>query len=677
MKLEKKIDQLCVNTIRLLAIDAVQKANSGHPGLPLGAAPMAYVLWQRHLRHNPNDPNWPDRDRFVLSAGHGSMLLYALLHLTGYNVTMDDLKQFRQWGSKTPGHPESTFTPGVEATTGPLGQGTANAVGMAMAERFLAHRFNRPGGEIVDHYTYALVSDGDLMEGISAEAGSLAGHLKLGKLIYLYDANGVSLDGPISLTFSTEDVGKRYEAYGWQVLHVKRGDTDLGAIDKAIQRAKADLTRPSLIIVKTTIGYGSPNKQGTSAAHGSPLGEAEVRLTKEALGWDPDRSFYIPEEVRERFQMAIERGRKIQTEWQERFDRYATAHPDLAKEWIQAMAGDLPRGWEEAIPKWKGGEALATRVAGGKVLNAIAKRIPWLIGGDADLSVSTNTALQEETSFDGQTGAGRNIHFGVREHAMAGIANGMAYHGGVHPFVATFFCFSDYMRPAIRLAALSRLAVTYVWTHDSIGLGEDGPTHQPVEHLMALRAVPNLILIRPADANEVGEAWRFAMEHREGPVGIVLSRQKLPVIDRERFAEASGLRKGAYILSDVGEGLPEAIVIASGSEVSIALSAQEKLALEGIRVRVVSIPSWEIFEAQSEEYRESVLPSSVTARVSVEAGVRFGWSRWVGDRGISIGIDRYGASAPGDTNMERFGLTAENIVKRVRQLLHRGEERDG
>jgi transketolase len=666
---DKSLEQASINAIRILAIDAVQKANSGHPGLPMGAAPMAYVLWQRHLRHNPKNPHWPDRDRFVLSAGHGSMLLYALLHLTGYDLTLEDLKLFRQWGSRTPGHPEVRVAPGVEATTGPLGQGSANAVGMAVAERALAHRFNRPGHTIVDHRTYAIVSDGDLMEGVSAEAGSLAGHMRLGKLVYLYDCNHVSLDGPTALAFSTEDVAARYEAYGWQVLHVANGDTDIAAIAAAIAAAEADMTRPSLIVIQTTIAYGSPHKHGTSEAHGSPLGVEEVKLTKQALGWDAERSFDVPAPVLAHFRSALERGQRAEAQWRQRFDAYAHAHPDMAEEWRRVMHGQLPDGWDRDLPEFGPNDAQATRQAGGKALNAIAKRVPELIGGDADLSVSTSTALKEAGSFDGQSGGGRNIHFGVREHAMGAIANGMAYHGGVRPFVATFFVFSDYMRPAVRLAAMNDLPVIFVWTHDSVGLGEDGPTHQPIEHLMALRAMPDLVVVRPCDANETAEAWRWAMQHRDGPVALVFTRQKLPVLDRSRVAPASGLARGAYVLADADGGPPQAIVIATGSEVHVALAAREHLAQDGIRVRVVSMPSWEIFTAQDEDYRESILPRSLKARVSVEAGATFGWHRWIGDAGIAIGIDRYGASAPGETNMEKFGFTAANVARAVRTLV--------
>jgi transketolase len=664
---DEDLAQLAVNTIRTLAIDAVQKANSGHPGLPMGAAPMAYVLWQRHLRHNPKNPHWPNRDRFVLSAGHGSMLLYTLLHLTGYDLTMADLQSFRQWESRTPGHPETLLTPGVEATTGPLGQGTANAVGMAMAERALAARFNQPGHAIVDHRTYAIVSDGDLMEGISSEAASLAGHLKLGKLIYLYDCNHISLDGPTSMAF-TEDVGARYAAYGWQVLHVKDGDRDLAAIDRAISEAEADTGRPSIIVVRTTIGYGAPKKQGTSEAHGSPLGAEEVAAAKRNLGFDPEKFFFVPPEAGTHLRSAVERGAGEQAEWEKRFAAYASAHADLAAEWRRVTAGELPAGWDQGLPAFTEKDAQATRQASGKVLNAIAARLPELIGGDADLSVSTSTSLKDAGSFDGQTGTGRNIHFGVREHAMGAIANGIAYHGGLRTFVATFFCFSDYMRPAVRLAALNELPVAFVWTHDSIALGEDGPTHQPVEHLMSLRAMPGLAMMRPADANETAEAWRFAIGQKHRPVGLVLSRQKLPVLDA---AVARGAARGAYVVADAQK--PQALLLATGAEVHVALAAQKLLAGEGIATRVVSMPCWELFAEQDAAYRASVLPPEITTRVSIEAGVTLGWERWLGDGGAAIGLDRYGASAPGEVNLEKFGFTAENVARRVRELLGRGE----
>ena len=662
------IAQLSINTIRTLALDAVQKANSGHPGLPMGSAPMAYVLFQRYLKHNPKDPRWPDRDRFVLSGGHGSMLLYTLLHLTGYDVTMDDLKSFRQWGSRTPGHPESFMTPGVEATTGPLGQGSANAVGMAIAERFLAARFNRPGHAIVDHYTYALVSDGDLMEGISHEASSLAGHLKLGKLIYLYDDNLISLDGPTSLSF-TEDVAKRYEAYGWQTLRVGDGNTDLDSIDKALAAARADTTRPSIILVRTTIGYGSPNKANTHEAHGSPLGPEEVKLSKKALGFDPEKFFDVPGEALAHFRTAVDRGAKVEAEWLQRFEKWAAAFPELAAEWRTIMAGELPAGWEGALPSFTPADKLATRESGGKVITALAAKIPNLLGGDADLSVSTKTGLKGLGNFDGTTGEGRNIRFGVREHAMGAIANGLAYHGGIRPYTATFFCFADYERPALRLAALSHLSVVFVFTHDSIGLGEDGPTHQPVEHLASLRAMPNMWVIRPGDANETAEAWRMALERKSGPSCIVLSRQGVPTVDRSKAAAASETRKGGYVLLDAAGGAPQAIVMATGSELPIAVEAHEKLTAAGVRTRVVSLPCWEAFAAQDKAYQQSVLPSEVTARVSIEAGATFGWRQWIGDRGVAIGLDRFGASAPDKIIYKELGLTADNVVKTVQGLL--------
>jgi transketolase len=663
------LDQLCIDTIRTLSIDAIQRANSGHPGLPLGAAPMAYVLFQRHLRYNPRDPDWPNRDRFVLSAGHGSMLLYSLLHLTGYPLSLDDIKSFRQWGSSTPGHPEAFLTAGVEATTGPLGQGSANAVGMAIAERLLAGRFNRPGGHtIVDHHTYALVSDGDVMEGISAEAASLAGHLKLGRLIYLYDANDVSLDGPTSLTFDTEDVARRYKAYGWHVQYVPDGDHDLEAIDQAITAARAETQRPSLIVVKTTIGFGSPHKAGTSDSHGSPLGVEEVALTKQALGWDPERHFHIPEEALTHLRTGAARGEEAEREWRARFKRYQGAHPELAEAWQRTLDGELPEGWEAALPSFEPGTKLATRAAGGTALNALGQAVPSLVTGSADLSVSTKTNFKDEPVFDGQSGRGRNFYFGVREHAMTAIANGLAYHGGVRAVASTFFVFSDYMRPAVRLAALNHLPVIFVWTHDSVMVGEDGPTHQPVEHLMSLRAMPHLTMIRPADANEVVEAWRLAMRHREGPVGLVFSRQKLHTLDREVLAPAGGLARGAYVLADADDGEPSAVIIGTGSEVHVALEAQQQLADSGVATRVVSMPSWELFRAQDPSYRDEVLPPSLP-RVSVEAGVTVGWREWIGDRGAAIGIDRFGASAPGAVVGEKLGVTAEAVVSAVRALL--------
>ena len=661
------LTQLSINTIRLLSVDAVQKANSGHPGLPMGAAPMTYVLWQKHLRHNPKNPKWPDRDRFVLSAGHGSMLLYSMLHLTGYDLALDELKAFRQWGSRAPGHPESFCTPGVEATTGPLGQGAANAVGMAMAERFLAGRYNQPGHTVVDHRTYALVGDGDMMEGITHEAAALAGHLKLGKLVWLYDDNKISLDGPTSLHFS-EDVGKRFEAYGWHVQKIDRGDTDTDGIDKAIAAAKAD-PRPSLIMVHTTIGCGSPHKAGSCEAHGSPLGADEVKLTKTALGWDPEKQFFVPEEAKSHLLAAVARGAASEAAWQKSFDSWAAANPALADEWKLAQRGELPADWDAAIPTFTVKDDPATRVSGGKILAAIASKVPWFLGGDADLSCSTMTGLPGLGDFSGETGLGRNIHYGVREHAMGAIANGMAYHGGVRSSTATFFVFSDYERPAIRMAAISKLPVIFVFTHDSIGVGEDGPTHQPVEHLAALRAIPNLLVMRPADANETAQAYRLAMKRNDGPVAIILTRQKMPTFDRDRMAPVTGLAKGAYVLSEAAGGPPQVILIATGSEVSIAVAAQEKLLANGIRARVVSMPCWELFSEQTAEYRDSVIPRDVPARVSVEAGVSLGWHRWVGDGGIVIGLDRFGASGPGGVLVKQFGFTAENVVRAAMSLV--------
>lgn len=662
------LDLLCINTLRTLAIDVIQKADSGHPGLPLGAAPMAFVLWDRHLKYSPKDPTWMDRDRFVLSAGHGSMLLYGLLHLTGYELSLEEILNFRQWGSKTPGHPEFAHTPGVEATTGPLGQGHANAVGMAIAERALAARFNKPGHTIIDHHTFCLVGDGDVMEGVACEAASLAGHLKLGKLICLYDANDVTLDGPAKMAF-TEDVGKRYEAYGWQVLHVADGNHDLAAIDAAITAAKAETGKPTLIIVKTTIGFGSPNKSGKSAAHGSPLGNDEIALTKKALGWDPEKKFFIPEAALAHFRMAIERGATDKADWDTRFAAYKQAHPDLAADFERVVKGELKAEVAAALPTFPAGQGVETRTAAGQALNAVAKVLPELIGGDADLGGSTKTVLKDGGSFEGQGGTGRNIHFGVREHAMAAIANGMAYHGGVRPFTATFFCFVDYMRPSVRLAAMNHLPVIHVWTHDSIGLGEDGPTHQPVEHLMAVRTIPNLCTVRPADATEAAEAWRFALERKTGPTGLVLTRQKVPTLDRTKLGSASGLHKGAYVLADAAGGAAKAIIIATGSEVQLALAAKDELDKAGVATRVVSMPCMEVFAKQDAAYRDQVLPPAVKARVSVEAGVTFGWERWIGDRGIAIGVDTFGASAPDKILYEKYGLTVAKIVEAVRKTV--------
>ena len=654
-----EIDRLSANAIRALAIDAVQQANSGHPGLPLGMADAAYVLWTRFLKHNPADPRWPDRDRFVLSAGHGSMLLYALLHLTGYDLSLEDLKQFRQWESKTPGHPESFMTPGVETTTGPLGQGVGNAVGMAIAERWLATQFNRPGFNIVDHYTYALCSDGDMMEGISHEAASLAGHLKLGKLIFLYDANQVSLDGQLDLSFS-EDVGKRFEAYGWHVLHID--GHSMPEVAQALAEAKAETERPSLIVARTTIGYGSPNKAGTSKAHGEPLGVEEVRLTKEALGWPTEPDFYVPGEVYEHMQQAREIGEQRQREWEALLARYRTEHPELAERWEAMQAKRLPANWSEVLktfapdPKAKG-----TRVASGELLNALAKAVPSLLGGSADLATSNNTAIKDAGTISGADFTGRNLFFGVREHAMGAAMNGMALHGGIIPYGGTFLTFSDYMRPAIRLAALMHAQVVYVFTHDSVGLGEDGPTHQPVEHLMSLRLIPNLHVFRPGDANEVAMAWRHALERQDGPTAIVLSRQNVPTLDRSQLAPAEGALRGAYVLRDAEDA--QVALLATGSELSIAVAAADLLAERGVAARVVSMPCWELFAAQDEAYRNSVLPPTLTARVAVEAGRVLGWERYVGERGAVVGVERFGFSAPFQQIYKHLGLTPEHVAE--------------
>jgi transketolase len=681
----KNLDELCINTIRMLSVDMVQQANSGHPGMPMGAAPMAYALWTQFLRHNPNHPGWPDRDRFVLSAGHGSALLYSLLHLTGYDLSIEELKRFRQWGSKTPGHPEYRETPGVECTAGPLGQGFGNGVGMAMAERFLAARFNRPGHEIVHHYTYAIVSDGDLMEGVVSEAASLAGHLRLGKLIYLYDNNFITLAGEARLTF-TEDVCKRFEAYGWHVQRIDDGN-DVEAISKAIAAAQNETVCPSLISIRTHIGYGSPRKQDTFEAHGSPLGPEEVIATKKNLGWPVEPTFYIPEEALAHFKKALPQGVQLEEEWKANLESYGKAFPELRKEWDQWMNSILPEGWDKDIPAFPPDlKGLATRAAGGQVMNTIASHLTCLIGGSADLNPSTNTALKGKGNFQppgsgegtiqgtvsGSWGyEGANVAFGVREHAMGGILSGMALHGGLLPFGSTFLIFSDYMRPAIRLAALMKLHVIYIFTHDSIAVGEDGPTHQPVEQLFSFRAIPGLTVIRPADANETVEAWKIAVENKNGPTAIILTRQNVPVIDRARFRPAMGLRKGAYILSDSSPGKPEVILIATGSEVHLALEVHKKLLAEGVKTRVVSMPSWELFEQQPENYRQEVLPPDVTKRVSIEAGVTLGWHRYVGREGEIIGIDHFGASAPGNILLKEFGFTSINILNRVKTLLTR------
>jgi transketolase len=678
-----ELDQLCINTVRFLSVDAVQKAKSGHPGMPLGAAPMAYVLWTRLLRHNPRNPDWFDRDRFVLSAGHGSMLLYSLLHLTGYDLSLDDIKQFRQFGSKAPGHPERGHTPGVETTTGPLGQGFANAVGMAIAEAQLAARYNRPGFEVIDHATYAIVSDGDLMEGVASEAASLAGHLRLGKLICLYDDNYVTLAAGTDITF-TEDRARRFDAYGWHTVFVPDGN-DLAAIDAALLTARAETARPSMILVRTHIGYGSPNKHDSFEAHGSPLGVEEVRLTKENLGWPVEPPFLIPDAALAHLREAVARGARDEAASSERMAAYAQAFPDLAGELRQSLSGDLPKDWDADIPVFPAdAKGIATRVASGKVMNAIAPRLPALTGGSADLDPSTFTALKDLGDFNplaamnvdtqgsdggGWSYLGRNLHFGVREHAMGAIVNGMAAHGGLVPYGSTFLIFSDYMRPPIRLAALMGLHVIHVFTHDSIALGEDGPTHQPVEQLAALRAIPNLIVIRPGDANETAVAWRVALETRDRPVVIVLSRQALPTLDRTRYAAADGLRRGAYILSDAANGRPALILIASGSEVTLIVAAAERLQAQGLAVRCVSMPSWELFDALPRAERDAVLLPSVGARLAVEAGVAQGWHRYVGVSGEVVSVERFGASAPAEVLLREYGFTIDNVCARATALL--------
>jgi transketolase len=677
------LDQACINSIRILSMDAVQKANSGHPGLPMGAAPMAYSLWTRFLKHNPVNPQWWDRDRFVLSAGHGSMLLYSLLYLTGYDLPLSELEQFRQWKSRTPGHPERGVTPGVEVTTGPLGQGVANGVGMAIAEAYLSTRFNRPGHEIINHYTYAMVGDGDMMEGVTAEAASLAGHLKLGKLIYFYDDNRISLAGSTNLIFD-EDRAKRFEAYGWQTITVEDGN-NLESIDRAIRTAQEEKNRPSLILVRTQIGYGSPHKQGSFESHGSPLGVEEVKATKQNLGWPLEPAFYVPDEALTHFRQAVDHGKEEESEWNAKFAKYSQEYPELAQEFQKAMNGELSQNWVNALPVFPAdAKGMATRVSSGKVLNAIAPNIPELIGGSADLNPSTHTVIKNGGDFEspdftpedkqGSTGGGwgydrRNMHFGVREHAMGSIANGMAAHGGVIPYTATFFVFSDYMRPPMRLASLMKLGVIFVFTHDSIGVGEDGPTHEPVEHLAALRCIPGLIVIRPGDANETAMAWRVAVETRNRPVALVLTRQDVPTLDRNIYASAEGLRRGAYILSDAPGNKPDIILIATGSEVGLIVSAQQKLAELGVSARIVSMPSWELFDAQPQEYRDEVLPPAIKSRLAVEAGVSQGWHKYIGDAGDVIAIDRFGESAPYKVVFEKFGFTVDKVVARANQAL--------
>lgn len=678
--LEKK----CIDTIRFLAADAIEKAKSGHPGMPMGAAAAAFTLWTRHLKHNPKNPQWPDRDRFVLSAGHASMLLYALLHLTGYDLTLDDIKNFRQWGSRTPGHPEYKHAPGVEVTTGPLGQGLANAIGMAIAEAHLAARFNREGEKLVDHFTYVMASDGDIMEGVAAEACALAGHLRLGKLIVLYDDNKVTLAGAASLS-STENTEQRFKAYGWQVQKVADGN-DISAIDRAIKKAKKDTERPSLICVQSTIGFGSPCKQGKCDAHGSPLGTDELQKTKDALCWTADSTFYVAEDVSKLFRKALSRGKKSERQWQDTLNTCRQKENVLAAEFERSIKGDLPDNWESALSEFpNGSKDVATRKAGEIVMQAIASKVPELMGGSADLNPSTFTWLKGMGDFQspvlsqeglhGMVGGswdytGRNIHFGIREHAMGSITVGMALHGGIIPYTATFLTFADYMRPPMRLAALMGLRAIFVFTHDSIGVGEDGPTHQPVEQIMNLRQVPNMTVIRPADANETLEAWEIAISNTSGPTTLIFSRQNLPVLDRSVCGAASGVRRGGYVLWESAPN-PELILIATGSEVSLTLTASRKLAENGTKVRVVSLPSWEIFDRQTQEYRDSVLPPAITARIAVEAGIKLGWEHYVGLQGMIIGMETFGASAPGPVLYEKFGFTVEKIVATAKELLHR------
>jgi len=688
LKPNRELEDRCINTIRILSADAVQNANAGHPGMPMGAAAMAYTLWTRFLKHNPRNPQWFDRDRFLLSGGHGSMLLYSLLYLSGYDLTLEEIKHFRKWGSKTPGHPERGLTHGVEATTGPLGQGFANGVGMAIAEAWLAARYNRPGHRIVDHYTYAICGDGDLMEGVSQEAASLAGHLHLGKLIYLYDQNHISLAGATEIDF-TEDVGKRFQACGWHTRVVPDGN-DTQYVACAIREAQAEDQRPSLILARTHIGYGSPHKQDNFSAHGDPLGEEELQATKKALGWPSMEKFYLPEDAVEFFRRAIPFGAQLEEQWRKGMDAYKQAFPKEAAEFESIVSGKLPQNWDVDLPRWKPTDKpIATRAAGGEAINAIAKHVPNLVGGSADLNPSTRTALKglgdfqsPEVSGPGTLGAvggewsyaGRNIAFGVREHAMGAAVNGMAAHGGILPFSATFFTFSDYMKPAIRLGALSNLKAIYVFTHDSIGLGEDGPTHQPIEQLAGLRGIPGLTVIRPADPNETAEAWAFAVQHN-GPTLLVLTRQTVAHLDRSD-AKDPGVAHGAYVLADVECGSPDVILIGTGSEVSLCVVAREKLKNFGVKARVVSMPSWGLFEAQEDSYRESVLPRGIKKRVTVEAASPIGWHRWAGDEGTVIGLKRFGASGPGQEVLDHLGFTADHVASAALRLLGKNIEAD-
>jgi transketolase len=664
---KKDLHQLSINTIRCLVMDAVQKANSGHPGMPMGCAPVAYRLYTKYMKHNPANPKWLNRDRFILSAGHGSMLLYSILHLCGYKISLDDIKNFRQWKSITPGHPEYGLTPGVETTTGPLGQGFANAVGMAIAQEYLGSLFNKDDIKILDHFIYGICSDGDLMEGISHESASLAGHLKLGKLIFFYDDNRITIDGKTSLAFS-ENVGKRFEAYHWQVLKISNVN-DLKQIDECVKLAKKEKSRPTLIISKTHIGFGSPNKQDTASAHGSPLGEDEVKLTKKKFGWDENKYFFIPDEVTSHFNKMKNGFSNYEDEWEKLFDSYKKKYPVEAENFLKIFNNDFGDEWKNSLSSFNNyNEKIATRTASGKVINAIAKYLPTLIGGSADLEPSNNTYIKDSGKFSAENRRGRNFHFGIREHGMGSVLNGMALYGGVIPYGGTFLIFSDYMRPSIRLASISKVKPIYVFTHDSVGLGEDGPTHQPVEHLASLRAIPGVVVIRPADANETVEAWKVAIMHKGSPVALALTRQKIPVLDRTEFASAENLSKGAYVLAD-SKGELDVIIMASGSEVSLAIEAFNILQSEGIKTRVVSFPSWELFESQSDEYKETVLPKSVKARISIEAGVKQGWEKYVGDFGDSISIEKFGASAPYEIIFKEFGFTKEAVAQKAKSVI--------
>lgn len=667
METNSESQDLAINTIRFLSADAVQHANSGHPGLPMGDAAIAFAIWTEYLRHNPSNPKWPGRDRFILSGGHGSMLLYSLLYLTGYGLTLEELKNFRQWGSRTPGHPEYGLTPGVETTTGPLGQGFANGVGMAIAAAHLAAEFNRPGFDLIDPYIYAIVTDGDLMEGVTSEAASLAGHLNLKQLIYFYDDNRISIEGSTEIAF-TEDREARFKAYRWHVSNVQDGN-NLAEVSQAIRGAQDD-PRPSLIICRTTIGYGLPTKQGTPQAHGEPPGEDELAAAKRNLGWPVEEKFYVPEEVLNLLRQAVKRGEKLEREWEEQFQAYQAAFPSLAAEFQRRISAELPPDWDSGLALYPAdAKGMASRAASGKAINAIAAKVPELVGGSADLAPSNKTWIDGSLAFQKESPEGRNLHFGVRENAMGSIVNGMAIFGGLIPFGGTFLVFSDYMRPAIRLSALSHFPSIWVFTHDSVGVGEDGPTHQPVEHLAALRAIPNLIVLRPGDANEVNEAWKVAITYRDRPTALILSRQNMPTLDRSIYPAASELKRGAYVLADMGESEPEIILMASGTEVSLALNAASFLAAEGVNIRVVSFPSWELFAEQDAGYQELVFPKSIKARLAIEAGVSDGWCRWVGSDGGTVTVDGFGTSAPADVIYEKLGLTVENIVLRARQLL--------